>query len=83
MRSVWKGNYLNFYRNNIIHNSSSIFNFMVEKKIIIRAGKELKTLHVTHEMLGKKVGEFCFTRKVGFIHKLKKIKSKKKGFRRK
>jgi ribosomal protein S19 len=56
-----------------IDKSSTIFNSFLKKKLIAYNGKELKELLIERGHIGRKVGEFVFTRKMGQIHK-KKIK---------
>jgi ribosomal protein S19 len=49
---------------------------MLKKKFFIHDGKSQKPVVIERAMVGLKIGEFIFTRKVGVSHK-KKIKNKK------
>lgn len=77
MRSVWKGC---FYKNNNngLSKSSSVVNTMLKKKFILHDGKSYKPVLIDRSMVGLKVGEFVFTRKMGVLHKKKSIKKKGK-----
>lgn len=75
MRSAWKG--LFFKNNSNLHKSSSLPNTMLKKKVLIYDGKAHKNILIDRFMIGLKIGEFVFTRKVGVLHK-KKVSKKKK-----
>lgn len=75
MRSTWKG--LFFKNNSNLHKSSSLLNTMLKKKVLVHDGKFYKSILVDRFMVGLKIGEFIFTRKVGVLHK-KKVSKKKK-----
>jgi ribosomal protein S19 len=51
---------------------------MLKQKVLIYDGKSSKLLTIERKMIGSKVGEFVFTRKIGVTHK-KKVLNKKKG----
>ena len=50
---------------------------MFKKKFTIHDGKDYKSVSISRFMLGLKIGQFVFNRKMGSIHK-KKDKRKKK-----
>lgn len=77
MRSVWKGC---FYKNNNnnLDKSSTVFNTMLKKKVTVHDGKSYKSVLVDRTMIGLKIGEFVFTRKMGVLHKKKVLKKKGK-----
>lgn len=77
MRSIWKGNFLNSSLNKI-SKSSVILRTFLQKKFVVNNGKLDCDFFVKREMVGFKVGEFVFTRKVNVVHKKKKDKDKKK-----
>lgn len=74
MRSIWKGNFVNIKGKNISNNSLILNNFL-RKSFITYNGKSFNELIIKREMVGLKLGEFIFTRKIGVLHK-KKIKNK-------
>jgi ribosomal protein S19 len=74
MRSNWKGFFLHNSTN--LDKSSTVFNTMLKKKFFIHDGKSQKPVVIERAMVGLKIGEFIFTRKVGVSHK-KKVKNKK------
>ena len=77
MRSSWKGCF--FKSDNTLSNSSVILNTTFKKKFLVYDGKHIKNFFIRRFMLGLKVGEFVFTKKMGVIHKKKKnIRVKKK-----
>jgi ribosomal protein S19 len=49
---------------------------MLKQKLPVYDGKSFKLLVIERKMIGLKVGEFIFTRKIGVTHK-KKILNKK------
>jgi ribosomal protein S19 len=51
---------------------------MLKKKVLIYDGKSFKSLLVERKMIGLKVGEFIFNRKIGVTHKKKVINKKGK-----
>jgi len=74
MRSSWKGC---FVKNSTkLDNSSTLLNTMLKQKVSIYDGKSSKLLTIERKMIGLKVGEFVFTRKIGVTHK-KKILNKR------
>ena len=76
MRSSWKGC---FIKNSIkLDNSSTLLNTMLKQKVSIYDGKSFRLLTIERKMVGSKVGEFVFSRKIGVTHK-KKVLNKKKG----
>lgn len=75
MRSVWKGNFYKIKDENLTKNST-ILNFFLNKSIDLHNGKTVSPLIIEREMIGKKAGEFAFSRKLGSIHVLKKKKNK-------
>ena len=52
--------------------SSTILNSFIGLTIYIYNGKRFNKLIITEKMVGYKLGEFAFTRKLGNIHKIKK-----------
>lgn len=50
---------------------------MLKKKVLVHDGKSYKSILIDRFMIGLKIGEFIFTRKVGVLHK-KKVSKKKK-----
>lgn len=76
MRAVWKGV---FFKNNLyLNKSSTLLNTMLKKKFNIYDGKSTKSMVVDRVMVGLKIGEFVFTRKMGVLHKKKVLKKKGK-----
>jgi ribosomal protein S19 len=76
MRSVWKGC---FYKNNSsLGKSSTVLNTMLKKRFTLHDGKSCKSILVDRSMVGLKIGEFVFTRKMGVLHKKKVLKKKGK-----
>jgi ribosomal protein S19 len=76
MRAVWKGVFL---QNNLyLNKSSTLLNTMLKKKFNIYDGKSTKSVMVDRAMVGLKIGEFVFTRKMGVLHKKKVLKKKGK-----
>jgi ribosomal protein S19 len=59
-----------------LDNSSTLLNTMLKQKLPVYDGKSFKLLVIERKMIGLKVGEFIFTRKIGVTHK-KKILNKK------
>jgi ribosomal protein S19 len=76
MRSVWKGVFLK--NNSHLHKSSTLLNTMLKKKFLVHDGKVSKAITVERSMVGLKIGEFVFTRKMGVLHKKKVLKKKGK-----
>ena len=83
VRSSWKSPYvdiniLNSFKNNsekIIYTKSR--STLILKKFVgwifyIYSGNKYNKLIITNSMVNKKLGEFCFTRRVGRIHKNEK-----------
>lgn len=52
--------------------STIILTSFIGLNIFVYNGCRYKKLHITEKMVGHKLGEFVFTRKVGKIHILKK-----------
>lgn len=76
MRSVWKGS---FIKNNLtLHKSSVVIASMLKKKVIVNDGKANKSIIIERNMIGLKVGEFIFSRKMGVLHKKKTLNKKGK-----
>lgn len=76
MRSVWKGS---FIKNNLtLHKSSAVIASMLKKKVIVNDGKTNKSIIIERNMIGLKVGEFIFSRKMGVLHKKKTLNKKGK-----
>jgi ribosomal protein S19 len=76
MRSVWKGCF--YKNNNTLNKSSVVVNTILKKKFILHDGKSYKTVLIDRSMVGLKIGEFIFTRKMGVLHKKKVLKKKGK-----
>lgn len=76
MRSVWKGLY--FKKGYVIRKSSTLLSFMLKKKFLVHDGKSFKQLLVERHMIGLKLGEFIFTRKMRIVHKKKLLNKKGK-----
>ena len=74
MRSVWKGFF--FKNSTILNNSSTLPNTVLKKKFFIYDGKSTRLVSIDRNMIGFKIGEFVFTRKMGVSHK-KKVLNKK------
>lgn len=74
MRSVWKGNFIK--NKKFLDNSSTLLNVHLKKTFSVYDGKNNKSIIIERSMVGHKIGEFVFTRKMGAIHK-KKVKVKK------
>lgn len=70
MRSVWKGYYLNIFKTK--NNNVIIESFLEIKKVY--NGKLFSELILKKSMIGLKIGEFVFTRKINVIHKKKNKK---------
>jgi len=77
MRSVWKGC---FYKsnNNNLDKSSVVIHTILKKNFILHDGKSYKSVFIDRNMVGLKIGEFIFTRKMGVLHKKKVLKKKGK-----
>lgn len=76
MRAVWKGV---FFKNNLhLHKSATLLNTMLKKKFNVYDGKSIKSVLIDRTMIGLKIGEFVFTRKMGVLHKKKVLKKKGK-----
>lgn len=75
MRSVWKGCF--YKNNNTLNKSSVVVNTILKKKFILHDGKSYKTVLIDRSMVGLKIGEFIFTRKMGVLHKKKVLKKKR------
>lgn len=87
-RSYWKVPYVDYkLLNSIIiskknsqiktkSRSTVILQSFVGSTIYVYNGKTYKKVFINEDMIGHKLGEFVFTRKIGHIHK-KKDKKKK------
>jgi ribosomal protein S19 len=51
---------------------------MLKKKFNVYDGKSVKSVGIDRTMIGLKIGEFVFTRKMGVLHKKKVLKKKGK-----
>jgi ribosomal protein S19 len=51
---------------------------MLKKRFSIYDGKAIKSFLIDRTMVGLKIGEFVFTRKMGVLHKKKILKKKGK-----
>lgn len=88
-RSLWKVPFVDYNLiNNIISNknihslktksrSTIILQSFVGLTIHVYTGLIYKKVFITQDMVGRKLGEFAFTRKIGYIHKKKDKKVKK------
>lgn len=76
MRSVWKGCF--YKNNNNLNKSSTVINTILKKNFILHDGKSYKSVFIDQSMVGLKIGEFIFTRKMGVLHKKKVLKRKAK-----
>jgi len=76
MRSSWKGCFIKNSKK--LDNSSTLLNTMLKKKVLVYDGKSFKSILVDRKMIGLKIGEFIFTRKIGVTHKKKVINKKGK-----
>lgn len=76
MRSNWKGFFV--HNSTTLDKSSILFNTMLKKKFNVHDGKTVKGVVIERWMIGLKMGEFIFTRKMGVLHKKKVIKKGKK-----
>jgi ribosomal protein S19 len=77
MRSLWKGNFVDIKRN-IINKSSVVLSTFLRTQFRVHNGKNIGKLLIKREMVGAKIGEFIFTRKMKVTHKKKDKKKKKK-----
>jgi ribosomal protein S19 len=59
--------------------ASVILSWCIGLTIEIYTGRNYTRLYITENMVGKKLGEFAFTRKLGQIHKIKKNYKKNKN----
>lgn len=84
-RSSWKSPYVDInilkkFKNNkekIIYTKSrntSILKKFVGWTFYVYSGNTYKKIIITNSMINKKLGEFCFTRRVGKIHKVNETK---------
>ena len=85
-RSSWKVPYIDYkLLNTILSNKevsiktnsrqTKILQSFVGLNIFVYTGKVYKKVYISEDMVGKKLGEFAYTRKIGNIHK-KKEKNK-------
>ena len=51
---------------------------MLKKQFDLHDGKLVKSIAINRDMVGLKIGEFVFTRKMGILHKKKNLKRKGK-----
>lgn len=87
-RSIWKAPYVNYYLiNSIIKNknrniirtmsrSSTILYSFIGLTFEVYTGKTFTKFFIDEKMVGHKLGEFAYTRKIGKIHE-KKVKKGK------
>ena len=86
-RSNWKGPFFEkFFYKKFLNNSYKIFRtssrnsiilpFLLKKQISVYNGKYFVPFFVTENMIGRKLGEFSFTRLKHVYKKKKKIKKK-------
>lgn len=87
-RSIWKPSYVNYFLiNTILKNkkrtiirtksrSSTILQSFIGLTFAVYNGRKYIKLYIDRKMVGHKLGEFSFTRKVGKIHE-KKLKNSK------
>ena len=80
MRSKWKIPYCsnkiidkleNFKDIKIWHRNSSIIEELKGKTVLVHNGKKLSRISIESNMIGFKLGQFSFTRKLGKIHRKK------------
>lgn len=57
--------------------ASTILPFFIGLSFEVYTGKSYTKVYVSEKMIGHKLGEFSFTRKLGRIHKEKNKKNKK------
>lgn len=77
----FRKSFLNSEKYNTFHRNSIITHDFVEKRLRVHSGKNWVSFLVTEDMVGKKLGEFSFTKVIGsrIAHsKYLKMKSKKK-----
>jgi ribosomal protein S19 len=55
-----------------------MFYTFLKKKFIVNDGQSFKKLVIERNMVGSKIGEFIFTRKMGVLHKKKLLNKKGK-----
>ena len=87
-RSIWKPSYVNYFLiNTILKNkkrtiirtksrSSTILQSFIGLTFAVYNGRKYIKLYIDRKMVGNKLGEFSFTRKVGRIHEKKTKNSK-------
>ncbi len=76
MRSLWKGSYFN--NKKVLCRSSLVLHSIVKKKFLVHNGKSYEHIVLDRKMVGLKIGEFIFTRKMGVLHKKKLLNKKGK-----
>lgn len=88
-RSQWKPAYVNYNLiSDILKNknksiirttsrSSTILNSFIGFTFEVHTGKSYTTVYIEEKMVGRKLGEFALTRKVGKIHEKKNKKKMK------
>ncbi len=88
VRSIWKPNYLDYNLVNAVLNnknksiiktmsrSSTILQSFVGLTFEVYTGKSYTKIYIDEKMVGHKLGEFSFTRKIGKIHEKKNKKKK-------
>lgn len=86
VRSIWKPNYLDYNLVNTVLNnrskgivrtmsrSSTILQSFVGLTFEVYTGKSYTKIYIDEKMVGHKLGEFSFTRKIGKIHEKKNNK---------
>lgn len=90
VRSLWKPSYIeyNLLEDIIKNKTRSVIKTKARSSIILSSfvglifevytGKVYTKLHIKEKMVGHKLGEFVFTRKIGKIHEKKTNKKVKK-----
>lgn len=84
-RSSWKVPFIDYkLLNTILNNKESsiktnsrqtkILQSFVGLNILVHTGKIYKKVYISEDMVGRKLGEFAYTRKIGNIHKKKEKK---------
>lgn len=87
-RSIWKPSYVNYFLiNTILKNkkrtiirtkarSSTILQSFIGLNFAVYNGRKYVKFYIDRKMVGHKLGEFSFTRKVGRVHE-KRLKNPK------
>ena len=72
-RSKWKGPYIEKNLNQKVLRKTDVVPNYLDKTIPVYNGRSFTEIKISNEMLGKKLGEFSFTR-AKFVFKKKKSK---------